>query len=94
MATASAKPAYGGSCRLDMLVDLIAAATSCCVLGRHEATWNMEVHNPLFHLALVRPEGAHLLVEAVTHAFIAPPFLPPWMPALDGMEARGEMVGS
>ena len=73
---------------LDMLVDLIAAANSCRVLGRHEATWNMEVHNPLFRLALDRLDCAHVLVEAVTHASIAPPFLPPWKPVLDGTEAR------
>ncbi|EAQ88856.1 hypothetical protein CHGG_05475 [Chaetomium globosum CBS 148.51] len=73
---------------LDMLVDLIAAANSCRVLGRHEATWNMEVHSPLFRLALDRPDCAHVLVEAVTHASIAPPFIPPWKLALNRTEAR------
>lgn len=48
----------------------------------------MEVHNPLFRLALDQPDCAHVLVEAVTHASVAPPFLPPWKPALDGTEAR------
>ena len=37
----------------------------------------MEVYNPLFRLALDRLDYAHVLVEAVTHASIAPPFLPP-----------------
>ncbi|KAH6627541.1 hypothetical protein F5144DRAFT_576151 [Chaetomium tenue] len=78
---------------LDMLVDLIATANSCRVLDRHEATWNMEVHNPLFRLALDRPDCAHVLVEAVTHASIAPPFIPPWKLALNKTEAR-ETVGS
>jgi hypothetical protein len=87
-------PRMAALAELDMLVDLIAAANSCRVLGRHEATWNMEVHSPLFRLALDRPDCAHVLVEAVTHASIAPPFLPPWKPALDGTEARGETVDS
>ena len=81
-------PRMAALAELDLLVDLIAAANSCRVLGRHEATWNMEVHNPLFRLALDRPDCAHVLVEAVTHTSIAPPFLPPWKPALDGTEAR------
>ncbi|KAK4135747.1 hypothetical protein BT67DRAFT_376534 [Trichocladium antarcticum] len=81
-------PRIAALAELDMLVDLIAAANSCRVLGRHEATWNMEVHNPLFRLALDRPDCAHVLLEAVTHASIAPPFLPPWTPALDRTEAR------
>lgn len=70
-------PRMAALAELDMLVDLVAAANSCRVLQRHEATWNMEVHKPLFRLALDRPECAHVLVEAVTHASIAPPFLPP-----------------
>lgn len=81
-------PRVAALAELDMLVDLIAAANSCRVLGRHEATWNMEVHYPLLRLALDRPDCAHVLVEAVTHASIAPPFLPSWKPALDGTEAH------
>ena len=87
-------PRMAALAELDILVDLVATANSCRVLGRHEATWNMEVHSPLFRLALDRPDCAHVLVEAVTHASIAPPFLPPWKAALDGTEARGETVDS
>ncbi|KAH6613621.1 hypothetical protein B0J18DRAFT_61155 [Chaetomium sp. MPI-SDFR-AT-0129] len=90
-------PRMAALTELDMLVDLIAAANSCRVLGRQEATWNMEVHNPLFRLALDRPDCAHVLVETVTHASIAPPFLPRWKQsaiALDGTEARSETVDS
>ena len=87
-------PRMAALAELDMLVDLVAAANSCRVLGRHEATWNMEVHSPLFHLALDRPDCAHVLVEAVTHASISPAFLPLWKPVLDGTEARGETVDS
>ncbi len=81
-------PRMAAFAELDMLVDLIAAANSYRVLAPHEATWNMEVHNPVFRLALDRPDCAHVLVEAATHAFIAPPFLRPWKPALEGTEAR------
>ncbi|KAL2260015.1 hypothetical protein VTK26DRAFT_6114 [Humicola hyalothermophila] len=87
-------PRMAALAELDMLVDLIAAANNCRVLGRHEATWNMEVHYPLFRLALDRPDCAHVLVEAVTHASIATPFLPSWKPAVDGTEIRGETADS
>jgi hypothetical protein len=92
--TQSDNPHMAALAELDLLVDLIAAGNSCRVLGRHEATWNMEVHNPLFRLALDRPDCSHVLVEPVTHASIAPPFLPLWRPALGGTEARCETVDS
>ncbi|EAQ89620.1 hypothetical protein CHGG_06239 [Chaetomium globosum CBS 148.51] len=61
---------------LDTIVDLAAAANNCRVLGRQATAWNLEVHYPLFRLALDRPEYAHVLAEPVAHAPIAPPFLP------------------
>lgn len=41
---------------LDALVDLIAAANNCRILGRHKATWNMEIYKLLFRLALDMPD--------------------------------------
>lgn len=79
---------------LDTLVDLIAAANECRVLGRHESTWNLQVHYPLFQLAFRPAESAHVLVEPVTHAAIAPSFLPPWNTPQEGFDTLSETVDS
>ncbi|KLU90622.1 hypothetical protein MAPG_10474 [Magnaporthiopsis poae ATCC 64411] len=90
-------PRTAALAELDTLMDLIAAANSCAILRRHEATWNMEVHSPLFRLALDRPDCAHVLVEPVTHASIASEFLPPRRQrpgAAATAEVRSEAVDS
>lgn len=87
-------PRAAALAELDTIVDLVAVATNCQALSRHEATWNIEVHYPLFRLALNQPDCAHVLVEPVTHASIAPAFLPPWKHAGEWTQAPGETVDS
>lgn len=62
---------------LKVLRKIMRVAWMCRKRGRSEAAWNTMVHAPLLHLALDRPEYAHVGWEVITTAQITKPFVPP-----------------
>lgn len=77
-AAAKEEERHGLACaELKALRKIKGVAWKCRERGRSEAAWNTMVHARLLHLALDRPEYAHVGWEVVTTAQITKPFVPP-----------------